>query len=103
MSDPSLPPPRRTGRAARVPGSVFAVLALAVLVLVATALNPAQPPPPAVAEYAPAAVKAITEAPPEQSAEDGTAEGSVGQGDGDGAGASPPPSAASAAPTINPS
>ena len=102
MADPSLPPPRRTGRAARVPGSVFAVLALAVLVLVATALNPAQPPPPAVAEYAPAAVKAITEAPPEQSAEDGTAEGSVGNGDGDGAGASPPPGP-SAPPSINPS
>jgi len=69
-----------TGRGARVPGVVFAVLALGVLVLVATALNPAQPPPPAVAEYAPAAVKAITEAPPEQSAEDGTAAGGTGAG-----------------------
>lgn len=105
MSDPVLPPPRRTGRAARVPGTVFSVLALAVLVLVATALNPAQPPPPAIAEYAPAAVKAITEAPPEQSAEDGTANGGQGVanapgGKGKGAGA---PSVPPVAPTSGPS
>lgn len=95
MTDPVLPPPRRVGAAARVPGAVFGVLALAVLVLVATALNPAQPPPPAIAEYAPAAVKAITQAPPEQSAESGTAQGgqagagAAGSGPGDGA-SSPP-------------
>lgn len=109
MADPSLPPPRRTGRAARVPGSVFSVLALAVLVLVATALNPAQPPPPAVAEYAPAAVKAITEAPPEQSAEDGTADGTSGpQGEagGDsstGPGTTAPPTRPPVGPSTGPS
>lgn len=105
MTLPDVSPARRSGRAARVPGSVFAVLAVAVLVLVATALNPALPPPPAVAEYAPAAVKAITEAPPEQSAEDGTAAGGAGGDTGDGAagGASGKPSAApssSAGPSI---
>ncbi len=104
MTEPMLPPVPRASRSARVPGSLFAVLAVAVLVLVATALNPAQPPPPAVAEYAPAAVKAITEAPPEQSAQDGTATGGEGAAAAGGAKApggkpSVPPSP-SAGPTL---
>lgn len=91
MADPTPTPSRRGEGAARIPGGLFTVLALGVLVLVATALNPAQPPPPAVAEYAPAAVKAITEAPPEQSVEEGTAEGALDAQGGDSPGTPPPP------------
>lgn len=92
MTEPTANEAPRRDRAARVPGGLFAVLALGVLVLVATALNPAQPPPPPVAEYAPAAVKAITEAPPEQSAEQGTADGALDAAGGDGPGGTSPPS-----------
>lgn len=100
MSDSGSTRPGRGGRAARVPGAVFAVLALAVLVLVATALNPAQPPPPAVAEYAPAAVKAITEAPPDQVAQDGTGKSTAGGNNGTNAGVSPPPQPGAPAPSL---
>lgn len=86
------PAPDRRSVAARVPGGLFTLIALAVLVLVATALSPAQPPPPPIAEYAPAAVKAITDAPVEQSAEDGTGEGDVAADGGETAGGSPVPS-----------
>jgi hypothetical protein len=86
-----------------VPGAVFAVLAVAVLLLVATALNPAQPPPPAVAEYAPAAVKAITDAPPEQVAQDGNGKSTAGGTGGTNGGVSPSPSPLpSIAPTLPP-
>jgi hypothetical protein len=89
-----------------VPGAVFGVIAIAVLALVATALNPAQPPPPAVAEYAPAAVKAITDAPPEQVAENGTGKSTKGGTGGDQGGLtspSPPavPSSLSPPPVID--
>lgn len=104
MNHPILvpPPPRRTGALARVPGAVFGVLALAVLLLVATALNPAQPPPPPVAEYAPAAVKAITDAPPEQVADSGTGKSADGATKGANPGtASPPVSAPPALPSAS--
>jgi hypothetical protein len=100
MSDSAATRAGQGGRAARLPGAVFAVLALAVLVLVATALNPAQPPPPAVAEYAPAAVKAITEAPPDQVAQDGTGKSTAGGNNGTNAGASPPPLPSASAPSL---
>lgn len=96
MTEPASTPSRRN-LSARLPGALFCVLALVVLILVATALNPAQPPPPAVAEYAPAAVKAITQAPPEQSADSGTAVG------GQGAAGSPGGTRGAGAPSPTPS
>jgi hypothetical protein len=60
-----------TPKGQKAPGLVFTAVAAALGVLLIAALSPSQPPPPPVAEYAPEAVQAIKEAPPEQSAEHG--------------------------------
>lgn len=62
-------------KGAKGPGVVFSALAAGLSVLLISALSPSQPPPPPVAEYAPEAVQAIKDAPPEQSAENGLTEG----------------------------
>jgi hypothetical protein len=74
MAAPASP----SSRSAKAPGFVFAALAAAVAVLLIAALSPTQPPPPPVAEYAPEAVQAIKDAPPEQSAQNGLADGAAG-------------------------
>lgn len=58
-------------KGAKGPGVVFSALAAGLSVLLISALSPSQPPPPPVAEYAPEAVQAIKDAPPEQSSENG--------------------------------
>lgn len=75
-------PRRAKSKRSAVPGGVFAALAVALAILVVTALQPSQPPPPPVAEYAPEAVQAIKQAPPEQSADAGI--GDVGGANGAG-------------------
>ncbi|MDQ1437150.1 MAG: hypothetical protein QOK43_779 [Acidimicrobiaceae bacterium] len=72
MTVETTPPPKK---GAKAPGFVFTGLAAALAVLLIAALSPSQPPPPPIAEYAPEAVQAIKDAPPQQSAENGLAAG----------------------------
>jgi hypothetical protein len=99
--------------APRGPGSVQLVIAVAVTVLIATlSLTVHQQPPPAIAEFAPQAVKQIKQAPPEQSSDFGTGEGqgkcregaacAVGKGPKGGAGGSPSPGGAPSPPPVSP-
>lgn len=62
-------------KGAKAPGFVFSALAAMLAAMLLVALSPSQPPPPPIAEYAPEAVQAIKDAPPEQSAEHGLAGG----------------------------
>jgi hypothetical protein len=73
---PVSPSPASPVKGAKAPGFVFSGLAAALAVLLIAALSPSQPPPPPVAEYAPEAVQALKDAPPEQSAENGLTAGS---------------------------
>ncbi len=75
----------------RTPSYVFGGLALSILMLIMTALNQAQPPPPPTPEYAPEAVRAITDAPRDQTSQSGR--GSQGS-EGGAPGGIPSPSAA---------
>jgi hypothetical protein len=60
----------------RAPGIAYAALTVAIVVLVATiALNARQPPPPAIAELAPAALEQIKKAPSQQDSQNGTGPG----------------------------
>ena len=66
----------RPQAAPKAPGMVQLVSAVLATILIATfALTLNQQPPPAIAEFAPQAVKQIKEAPPEQSSDFGTGEG----------------------------
>ena len=81
----------------RGPGYVFSALAGTLLLLVGVvALDASQPPPPTVAEFAPAALDQITDPPPRQGSDVGSGEG--GQGGG-GSSGSPTPSPTAAPPT----
>jgi hypothetical protein len=62
-------------KGAKAPGFVFSALAALLAAMLLVALSPSQPPPPPIAEYAPEAVQAIKDAPPDQSAEHGLAGG----------------------------
>ncbi len=86
-----MPATQRSARRPRGPGIVYSVTAcVVVLALGAVALSADQAPPPTVAEFAPAALDQIEEAPDRQGTD-------VGEGEAGGEGSS------SAAPTASPS
>src|SRR5688572_17628614 len=65
----------------RTPGYAYTILAVTLVVLLATvALTARQPPPPTIAEFAPQAVENITDAPDDQSSSSGRAGGAGGAG-----------------------
>lgn len=55
----------------RSPSIVFGCISVAILLLMMTALNQAQPPPPPTPEYAPEAVQAVKNPPPDQTSQAG--------------------------------
>jgi hypothetical protein len=90
----------------RGPGYVFAAGATAVLLLIGfVALNASQPPPPTVAEFAPAALDQIKDAPDRQSSDVGDAPGgaksSASPGPSPGASGGPAPSPTPSGTVVN--
>lgn len=72
----SLSSDERPGSAPRTPGAIQLVAAAVATILIATlALTLNQQPPPAIAEFAPQAIKQIKQAPPEQSSDFGEGKG----------------------------